>query len=159
MGRGVAVSTGLVSFYVTYLAYRNLKSVVPVLRPGELFDPQLADLDRILFSGNDPAALLHTLLGTGSAAHVLSAGYMVFFAFIPGTLAVALVFSRDLRAGLFYTTAQSLNWLLGAGSYFLLPSVGPIYAEPAAFADLPLTGVGRLPVSYTHLTLPTICSV
>ena len=60
---------------------------------------------------------------------------MLFFIFIPGTLAVALVFSPNLQAGLFYATAQSLNWLLGAASYFLLPSLGPIYAEPAAFAQ------------------------
>lgn len=144
LGRGLAVGGALVSFYLTYLAYRNLKSVVPLLRPGELFDRQLADLDRVLFSGHDPAALLHALLGTGAAAHVLSAGYMLFFLFIPATLAVGLVFSRDLQAGLFYTTAQSINWLLGAGSYFLLPSLGPVYAEPAAFADLPVSGVTQL---------------
>jgi hypothetical protein len=47
------------------------------------------------------------------------------------------VFSRELKAGLFYTTAQSINWLLGAGSYFLLPALGPVYAEPATFAGLP----------------------
>lgn len=144
LGRGLAVAGALVSFYLTYLAYRNLKSVVPVLRPGELFDSELADLDRALFAGHDPAALLHSLLGTGSAAHVLSVGYMLFFAFIPVTLAVALVFSRDLRAGLFYTTAQSINWLLGAASYLLLPSMGPVYAEPGAFAHLPVSGVTQL---------------
>ena len=144
LGRGLAVGGALVSFYVTYLAYRNLKSVVPLLRPGELFDRQLADLDRVLFGGHDPAGLLHVLLGTGVAAHVLSAGYMLFFLFIPATLAVGLVFSRDLQAGLFYTTAQSINWLLGAGSYFLLPSLGPVYAEPAAFANLPVSGVTQL---------------
>ncbi len=144
LGRGLAVGSSLISFYLTYLAYRNLKSVVPVQRPGELFDRELADLDRALFAGHDPAALLHDLLGTGSAAHVLSAGYMLFFAFIPVTLAAALVFSRDLRPGLFYTTAQSINWLLGAGSYFLLPSLGPVYAEPAAFAHLPVSGVTQL---------------
>lgn len=144
LGRGLAVGGALVSFYLTYLAYRNLKSVVPLLRPGELFDRQLADLDRVLFSGHDPAALLHGLLGTGPAAHVLSAGYVLLFAFIPATLAVGLVFSRDLQAGLFYTTAQSINWLLGAGSYFLLPSLGPVYVEPAAFADLPVSGVTQL---------------
>ncbi|HEV2060543.1 MAG TPA: phosphatase PAP2 family protein [Solirubrobacteraceae bacterium] len=143
-GRSVAVGTALVSFYLTYLAYRNLKSVVPVLRPSDLFDRQLADLDRALFGGHDPAVLLHDLLGTGLAAHVLSGGYMLFFAFIPVTLAVGLVFSRDLGAGLFYTTAQSINWLLGAGSYFLLPSLGPVYAEPEAFARLPVSGVTQL---------------
>lgn len=143
-GRALAVGSALVSFYLTYLAYRNLKSVVPLLRPGELFDRQLADLDRDLFSGHDPAALLHALLGTGTAAHVLSAGYMLFFAFIPVTLAVGLVFARNLQAGLFYVTAQSLNWLLGAGSYFLLPSLGPVYAQPATFASLPVSGVTQL---------------
>ena len=142
--RGVAVLSALVSFYVTYLAYRNLKSVVPLLRPGDLFDRQLGDLDRSLFAGSDPAALLHGVLGAGVQTHVLSGAYMIFFAFIPATLAFALVFSRDLQAGLFYVTAQSVNWLLGAASYFLLPSVGPIYAEPAAFAHLPASGVTQL---------------
>ena len=41
------------------------------------------------------------------------------------------MFSPNLQAGLFYATAQSLNWLLGAASYFLLPSLGPIYTDPA----------------------------
>ncbi|MGI8780172.1 MAG: phosphatase PAP2 family protein, partial [Solirubrobacteraceae bacterium] len=142
--RGFAVGGALLSFYVTYLAYRNLKSVVPLLRPGELFDRQLAELDRSLFGGSDPAALLHDLLGTGVPTHVLSAVYMLFFLFIPGTLALALVFSRDLQAGLFYATAQSINWALGAASYFVLPSMGPIYAEPATFANLPVSGVTQL---------------
>jgi membrane-associated phospholipid phosphatase len=143
-GRGIAVGTALISFYVTYLAYRNLKSVVPLLRPGELFDRQLADVDRSLFGGSDPAELLHAVLGTGMPAHILSAVYMLFFVFIPGSLALALVFSRDLQAGLFYTTAQSLNWVLGAASYFVLPSLGPVYLEPSAFANLPTSAVSQL---------------
>jgi hypothetical protein len=142
--RGIAVASALVSFYVTFLAYRNLKSVVPLLRPGELFDRQLADLDRALLGGNDPAALLHALLGTGPATHVMSVAYMLLFVFIPGTLAAALVFSPNLQAGLFYASAQSINWLLGAASYFLLPSLGPIYAEPSVFANLPTSGVSQL---------------
>jgi PAP2 superfamily len=142
--RGVAVGTALISFYVSYLAYRNLKSVVPLLRPGELFDRQLADLDRALLGGNDPATILHALLGTGAATQVMSLAYMLLFVFIPGTLAAALVFSPNLQAGLFYASAQSINWLLGAASYFLLPSLGPIYAEPSVFANLPASGVSQL---------------
>ena len=142
--RGVAVGGALVSFYVTYLAYRNLKSVLPLLRPGELFDRQLGELDRGLFGGSDPAVLLHSLLSTGVSTQVLSIAYMLLFIFIPGTLAFALVFSRDLQAGLFYTTAQSLNWVLGAASYYLLPSLGPIYVDPATFAGLPTSAVTRL---------------
>jgi len=142
--RGVAVGSALVSFYVTYLAYRNLKSIVPLLSPDELFDRQLADLDRTLFAGNDPAELLHSLLGTGIAAEVLSLVYVLFIFFLPISLALALVFSPDLRGGIFYATALSINWGLGAASYFLLPAVGPIYAAPAGFADLPATEVSRL---------------
>jgi len=142
--RSLAVFMALISFYVTYLAYRNLKSVVPLLRPGELFDRQLAEFDRSLFGGNDPAALLHTLLGTGLPTYVFSGAYMMFFIFIPGTLAFALVFSRDLKAGLFYATALSLNWVLGAASYFLLPSLGPVYWEPSVFSQLPASGVTQL---------------
>jgi hypothetical protein len=141
--RAIAVGTALVSFYASYLAYRNLKSVVPLLRP-ELFDRQLVELDRVLFGGNDPASVLHAVFGTGWATQFFSAAYMIFFIFIPGTLAFALVFTPNLQAGLFYATAQSLNWLLGAASYFLLPSLGPVYAEPSVFAQLPSSGVTEL---------------
>ncbi|MDP8967917.1 MAG: phosphatase PAP2 family protein [Actinomycetota bacterium] len=141
---GIAAGSALVGFYATYLAYRNLKSVVPLIRPGELFDRQLASLDRELFGGNDPAALLHTLLGTGLPTHVLSTAYVAFIVFLPLTIGLALVFCRDLQAGLFYTTAQSINWVLGIASYFLLPSLGPIYVDPGAFAALP-------PSEVTHL--------
>jgi hypothetical protein len=144
--RAVAVFSALISFYVTYLAYRNLKSVVPLLRPGELFDSQLADIDRSLFGGTDPAELMHNLLGTGFPTQALSIVYMLFFAFIPLSLAFALVFSPNLQGGLFYVTAQSVNWVLGAASYFLLPSLGPIYADPAAFGNLPYTEAGHLQV-------------
>jgi len=142
--RGVVVGSALVSFYVSYLAYRNLKSVVPLLRPGELFDRQLAGFDRGLFGGNDPAALLHTLLGTGVQTQVLSVVYVFFIIFLPLSLALAMVFSPDLPGGLFYATALSINWPLGAASYLLIPALGPIYAAPAAFADLPSSEASNL---------------
>jgi membrane-associated phospholipid phosphatase len=144
LGRGVAVGSALLGFYVTYMAYRNLKSVVPLLRPGELFDRELAELDRSMFGGRDPGALLHDLLGTGLQTHFLSAAYVAFIVFLPLTIGLALVFARDLQAGLFYTTAQSINWLLGAGSYFLLPSLGPVFADPGAWVRLPASEVTRL---------------
>ncbi len=142
--RSVAAGTALISFYLTYMAYRNLKSLPPLLRPGDLFDRQLADLDRALFAGHDPADLLHTILGVGISTHILSTAYAAFIVFLPLSLAVALVFSRDIRAGLFYATALSVNWVLGAASYFLLPSLGPIYYEPEAFSHLPHSEVTRL---------------
>jgi membrane-associated phospholipid phosphatase len=134
--RGVAVGSALISFYVSYMAYRNLKGVVPLLRPDDLFDRQLAEFERGVF-GSDPAALLHSLLGTGVQTQVLSIIYVVFIVLLPLSLALALVFSRDVPGGLFYATALSINWPLGAASYFLIPALGPIYAAPASFADLP----------------------
>jgi PAP2 superfamily len=142
--RGVAVASALVSFYVTYLAYRNLKSVVPLLRPNELFDRQLADFDRSLFGGSDPAQLLHALLGTGVAAEVLSVVYVAFFYFAMISLPLALVFVPRPQGGIFYALALSLNWALGAASYLLLPALGPIYADFGDFADLPATQVSHL---------------
>ncbi len=142
--RGVAVASALISFYVTYLAYRNLKSILPLLRPGELFDRQLAEVDRGLFGGHDPATLLHTLLGTGIAAEVLSVVYYAFFFFVPISLALALVFSPSSQGGIFYALALSINWALGAASYYLLPALGPVYAASAGFADLPATETSHL---------------
>ena len=97
-----------------------------------------------MFAGHDPADLLHSLLGVGISTQILSTAYAAFIVFLPLSLAVALVFSRDIRAGLFYATALSANWVLGAASYFLLPSLGPIYYEPQAFAHLPHSEVTRL---------------
>ncbi len=142
--RGLAVGSALVSFYVSYLAYRNIKSMVPLLRPGDLFDRELADVDRVLFAGHDPYELLHSLLGIGLQTHVLSAVYVVFIVFLPLSLALALVFSRSLRGGLFFAAALSLNWPLGAATYLILPALGPIYATPVEFAHLPTSEVARL---------------
>jgi membrane-associated phospholipid phosphatase len=140
---GVAASS-LVSFYVSYMAYRNLKAAVPLLRPEALFDLDLARADRWLFAGHDPATLLHSLLGTGLQTQVLSTVYVAFIVFLPLSLAAALVFSRELSTTLFVATALSINWILGAASYLLLPSLGPIYAEPSLFAHLPHSEVTHL---------------
>ena len=140
---GTAASA-LLGFYVSYMAYRNLKAIVPLVRPGELFDGQLADFDRALFAGHDPAALLHSVLGTTVVTQVFSTFYVAFIVFLPLTIGVSLVFARELEAGLYYTTAQSINWALGAASYLLLPSHGPAYADPGAFAALPVSEVTHL---------------
>ncbi len=142
--RAGVVAIAIVAFYASYLAYRNLKSTIPFLRPDELFDVQLADIDRAMFLGNDPAELLHGLLGTGIAAHIISTFYIAFIVFLPLSLGVALVFAERLRAALFYAAALGLNWIIGAATYFLLPALGPIYFYPQWFAGLPHTETARL---------------
>ena len=99
-----AVALGFLSFYVTYLSYRNLKGFLPFLTDQD-FDPDLLSLDRSLFLGHDPGPLLHQLLGTGVAAHLLSSVYLFFLAFVPISLGTALIASSNPIPGLWYVTA------------------------------------------------------
>lgn len=142
--RGIAVVACVLGFYATYLSYRNLKSFLPFVTDGSNHDPGLLAFDQSLFFGQQPATLLHDLLGTGIAAEVLSAAYLAFLSFVPLSLGVALIWSSRVRVGVWYVTALSLTWMLGALSYYLLPSMGPVYARPDLFADLPATGVSEL---------------
>ncbi|WP_432520063.1 phosphatase PAP2 family protein [Kineococcus sp. SYSU DK006] len=139
------VAAGLLTFYVTYVGYRNLKSYLPFLRP-ELYDAELMRLDDALLPGSwtGPAPLLHALLGTTVSAQLLSVVYVFFLFFVPVSLVFALVWARDPRRGYWYVSALCLNWALGTASYYLLPALGPIYADPAAYADLPATEVSAL---------------
>jgi len=140
------LAVGLAVFYTCYVAYRNLKGALPFARPERL-DNQLLNLDRLMGFGQDPALLLHDLLGTGTAAHVLSAVYLSFLVFVPLSLGVALVWARSVWTSAWYVTALCLNWLLGAASYYLVPSLGPVFVRPHLFDQLPATGVTSLQIS------------
>ena len=147
--RMALVAVGLASFYATYVSYRNLKGALPFARP-RMLDDQLLALDHLMAFGNDPAVLLQDLLGTGTAAYVLSAVYLLFLAFVPLSLGAALVWGRSVRTGSWYVTALCLNWLLGTASYYLVPSMGPVFVRPQTFIDLPDTGVSALQESLSR---------
>jgi len=134
---------GLGTWYVTYATFRNLKSFVPFVN-DRIWDTQLADFDRLVWLGHDPATVLHDLLGTGLAAHFLSLVYVAWIGFVPVSLAIALVWTRRTGAGAWWVTAIAVDWLLGATIYFLVPSLGPIYSTPEHFAALPHTWVTDL---------------
>lgn len=122
----------------------NLKSVLPVYRQGTLYDGILLEIDRWIFFGNDPAAVLHALFGVDFTAVVLSAVYLAYVPLVPISLGIFLVLSRDLAVGAWYATTLCLNWVFGVITYYLLPAVGPIYTRPDLYADLPVTGVTNL---------------
>ena len=153
--RMALVAVGLASFYLTYVSYRNLKSALPFARPRVL-DEELLALDRAMAFGHEPSALLHDLLGTGVAAYVLSAVYLLFLAFVPLSLGAALVWGRSVRIGSWYVTALCLNWLLGAASYYVVPSLGPVFVRPDLYADLPETGVSALQQSLAEARLEVL---
>ncbi|WP_082045964.1 phosphatase PAP2 family protein [Arthrobacter sp. L77] len=141
--RLLATSLGLLTFYLAYVAYRNMKSFLPFVR-DRVTDPLLQASDRWLLGGDHPGDVLQQILGTGASAHILSAVYVSYLVFVPVSVAAALVWSRKLSQGAWYVTALSFNWILGALSYYALPSLGPIYVEPKHFADLPDTAVTAL---------------
>lgn len=130
--------SGLVTWYVAYVAFRNLKSYVPFVT-DRIADPQLARLDRLIWLGHDPAVLLHDVLGTGFANWVMAAVYLIWIGLVPATLAIALVWTRRSTAGAWYVTAVSINWALGVILYYALPSLGPTYSSPQWFAALART--------------------
>jgi len=134
---------GLGAWYLTYASFRNLKSFVPFVN-RHLWDGVLEDVDRALWFGHDPAAVLHDLLGTGAAAHFLSFVYIAWIVFVPFSLVVALVWSRDAMAGAWYVTAIAVDWVLGVAVYFVVPTLGPVYARPEMFTGLAHTDVTGL---------------
>ncbi|WP_370290430.1 phosphatase PAP2 family protein [Nocardioides sp.] len=134
---------GVAAWYLCYAAFRNVKSMAPFVHE-RIYDANLADIDKFLFAGHDPAATLHAWFGTGIAAHFFSAVYIAWIALVPVTIAIALVWTRATRAGEWYVTAVAIDWALGAVLYVVLPTVGPIYSDPRTFAALPETYVSRL---------------
>ncbi len=138
------VTVGLGTFYVVYVAYRNLKGFLPFVRPRVLYDGMLLKLDKALVFGHDPADVLHSALGTGITAHLLSFVYVAFLLFVPLSLGAALVWSKNVSTGFWYVAALCINWVLGAASYYWMPSLGPFLAKQSMFIDLPSTGVTKL---------------
>ena len=137
------VVVGLVSFYVTYVSYRNLKTFLPKVN-HTTHDIALHRLDRFLMFGHEPAILLHNLLGYDYAAHVLAVVYLMFLPVSPASLIVYLVWSRNISYGYWYATAQGLAWMLGTISYYVLPTLGPNFNNPWRYEGLESTGVSSL---------------
>lgn len=127
--------TGLATWYVSYAAFRNLKSYVPFVN-GRIWDDSLERIDHALWLGHDPANVLHALFGTTWAAEFFSFVYVSWIVLVPASIAIALIFTRHPAAGSWYVTAVSLCWGLGALGYYLLPTLGPAYSKPGDFADL-----------------------
>lgn len=142
--RVLCIGAGLLSFYVCYVAYRNLKSDLPIYREGTLFDRQLLQLDHWISGGNNPAVILHNLFGTEIMANLLSIAYLAYLPLIPISLGAFLVLSRNHAIGAWYATTLCLNWVLGTISYYLLPSLGPAFSRPELYSSLPDTGVSQL---------------
>ncbi|WP_235529453.1 phosphatase PAP2 family protein [Nocardioides sp. Soil774] len=138
--RIILVVLGLVSFYITYVCYRNLKSFLPFIMGEDKYDRELHLIDRALMFGHEPATILHTIFGTGVSAHFLSTIYLWFLPLVPLALAAWLVWSRNITFGYWFATSQCIAWTLGTASYYALPTLGPGFQYSYLYADLPDTG-------------------
>jgi len=143
--RIVLVVTGILSFYITYVSYRNLKSQLPFIEGRDhKFDRELFSLDKALFWGHEPAIVLHDLLGNGISAEALSTVYLWFLPLVPFALAVWLVWSRNLGFGYWFATSQCIAWTLGTVSYYALPTLGPGFQHPWLYTTIDDTAAGHL---------------
>lgn len=138
------VVLGLVSFYITYVSYRNIKSFLPFIMGEDKYDRELHLIDRALFFGHEPATVLHTLFGSGASAHVLSSVYVWFLPLVPLALAAWLVWSTNITFGYWFATSQCLAWALGTASYYALPTLGPGFQYSYLYTELPPTAASAL---------------
>ena len=138
------VVMGLTCFYITYVSYRNLKSFLPEAVGLKKYDRPLHLLDQALFFGNEPALVLHHILGTGIIAHFLSTIYLWFLPMVPLVLTAWLVWSRKLTYGYWFATSQCIAWTLGTVSYYALPTLGPGFEYSWLYNSLPDTPASSL---------------
>lgn len=126
--RVTLVVLGLVSFYVTYVSYRNLKSFLPLVEGEHKFDRELDLVDSAIMFGHHPGIVLHNLLGTGITADFLSLVYLWFLPLVPLALIAWLTVGRNISYGYWFATSQVLAWTFGTISYYMLPTLGPGFA-------------------------------
>ncbi|MET3961476.1 membrane-associated phospholipid phosphatase [Marmoricola sp. OAE513] len=142
------VTIGLISFYVTYVSYRNLKNFLPFIMATDgkptKYDQALHRMDEAMLFGHDPSSLLHSMLGTGISAHVLSYIYLIFLPMVPISVVIWAVWSRNVSFGYWFITSQCICWSLGTLSYYAIPTLGPNFFFPWLYTDLPNTGVAQL---------------
>jgi hypothetical protein len=143
------VVLGIVCFYVIYVCYRNLKSFLPLVT-DRMYDRELHALDRILFFGHNPSAVIHDLLGTTATAHVLSTVYLFFIPMVAIMVTIWLVWSRNLSYGWWFVTSQGIAWTLGTISYYALPTIGPGLEYVSLYRSLAHTGTSDLMASLVN---------
>ena len=136
--RIILVASGITSFYVVYVTYRNIKSFLPFVIETK-YDRELHLLDHALLFGHDPATILHSTLGTGFAAYALSFVYLWFLPMVPLVVTAWVVWSRNLSYGYWFVTSQCLAWTLGTISYYALPTLGPGFRYVQLYTELPKT--------------------
>ena len=136
-GRRLSLALGgLLAYHCVYFCYHNLKSWDVFRAPR---DRMLESWDHWLFLGHSPAVLLHDLLGQHVAAYVLMVVYESFPTLASVSFVAALALAPRIKEGYVFIASMLWVWILGVGSYYLVPSLGPFDAAPGDFSGLPRT--------------------
>jgi hypothetical protein len=132
------IAAALVAYQTVYLTYRNLKSW-DVFRTPQ--DDMLLKWDKWLFFGHSPAVLVQDLLGRDLAARFLTHWYEAFSMLVTIVLVAALAFTPTVKSAFVFVVSAMWAWILGVGSYYLIPSLGPFHSAPQEFAGLTRTSI------------------
>jgi membrane-associated phospholipid phosphatase len=138
-------ASALLAYHLVYFCYHNLKSWDVFNRPR---DTMLLHWDRVLFLGHSPAVLLHDLLGQHVAAYVLLLVYESFSTLVTVGVVAGLVLPGRIRHGYAFVASGMWVWILGVGSYYLIPTLGPFQSAPQEFAGLPHTMIQDTQAEY-----------
>lgn len=111
------------------VVYGSIKLVVPIYHP-RLFDPELWELDRVLFFGIAPTTFFLDIFGARAFLRFIDWTYANIF-FASATIAYAWVLSHpERRLRIAFANGNALLWISGAWLYLLLPSLGPALRFP-----------------------------
>lgn len=137
--------SGLLAYHLVYVCYRNIKSWIAF---RDVHDDQLLALDKWLFLGHSPAVLVHDLFGRDLAAFVFAEIYESFSFLVPISFVAALVFANRIRDGYVFLMSAIWLWILGVGSYYLIPTLGPFASAANEFAGLTPTKITATQAKY-----------
>ncbi|HEY0950359.1 phosphatase PAP2 family protein [Nocardioides sp.] len=143
--RLLLVGSGLLAYHVVYISYRNLKSWDALNTPR---DDDLLSAERWLFLGHSPAVLLHDVLGHQEAAVVLAFIYRSFTYLVPLSVVGTLALLPRVREAYVMLCSALWVWILGLGSYYLIPTLGPFASAPEEFAGLRPTAITTTQAKY-----------
>ncbi len=131
----VDVARFLVLLSFTSCVYTWFKVMLPLLRPGVLFDGTLYRLETALHFGVNPGRFLQALFPYSTLWRALDGWYGWFiYTVIAGVGFFGSALSRRERAR--FAAGFSLVWLLGSWIYFALPALGPCYILKDDYADV-----------------------
>lgn len=130
--------SGLLAYHVVYACYRNVKSWVAF---RDMKDQELLGFEKWILGGNSPAVVLHEMFGERIAPHVFQVIYESFSTLVPISFVAAIVFADKIRDGFVFLTSMMWIWILGVGTYYIIPTLGPFASAPQNFSGLARTSI------------------